>query len=68
MGISAPRLAQIRNHGKFEGWGDQRRRDGAGPDHSLHRNGHLPSHYRNHQYVVNNWREPRLHPPPLGQQ
>jgi Ni/Co efflux regulator RcnB len=26
----------------------------------------LPDRYRNNQYVVNNWREHRLRPPPRG--
>jgi Ni/Co efflux regulator RcnB len=51
-----------------EGWGEERRWDGAGPDHSFRRGDRLPSRYRNHQYVVNNWREHRLRPPPRGYQ
>ena len=42
--------------------------DGYGPDHDLRRGGHLPSRYRNHQYVVNDWRAHHLHAPPRGQQ
>lgn len=42
--------------------------DGYGPDHDLRRGGHLPSRYRNHQYVVNDWRSHHLHAPPRGQQ
>jgi len=34
----------------------------------FHRGGRLPSPYRSHQYVVNNWREHRLSPPPRGHQ
>jgi Ni/Co efflux regulator RcnB len=49
-----------------EGYGGERRWDGAGPSHDLHRGGRLPDRYRNHQYVVNNWREHRLRPPPRG--
>jgi Ni/Co efflux regulator RcnB len=49
-----------------EGWGEERRWNGAGPDHSFRRGDHLPSRYRNHQYVVNNYREHHLRPPPRG--
>lgn len=42
--------------------------DGYGPDHDLRRGGHLPGRYRNHQYVVNDWRSHHLHAPPRGQQ
>ena len=33
-----------------------------------HRGGYIPYEYRNRQYVVNNWRDHRLHAPPRGQQ
>jgi len=49
-----------------EGWGEERRWDGAGPDHSFRRGQRLPERYRNHQYVVNNYREHHLRPPPRG--
>ncbi len=49
-----------------EGWGEERRYDGAGPDHSFRRGGRLPERYRNHQYVVNNYRQHNLRPPPRG--
>jgi Ni/Co efflux regulator RcnB len=49
-----------------EGFGEQRRWDGAGPSHDLRRGGRLPDRYRNHQYVVNNYREHHLRPPPRG--
>jgi Ni/Co efflux regulator RcnB len=49
-----------------EGWGEERRWNGAGPDHSFRRGDRLPSRYRNHQYVVNNYREHHLRPPPRG--
>jgi Ni/Co efflux regulator RcnB len=39
---------------------------GAGPDHNFHRGGRLPSQYRNHQYVVDNWRDHHLSAPPRG--
>jgi Ni/Co efflux regulator RcnB len=32
-----------------EGWGEERRWNGAGPDHSFRRGERLPSRYRNHQ-------------------
>jgi Ni/Co efflux regulator RcnB len=49
-----------------EGWGEERRWNGAGPDHSYRRGDRLPARYRNHQYVVNNYREHHLRPPPRG--
>jgi Ni/Co efflux regulator RcnB len=49
-----------------EGWGEEHRWNGAGPDHSFRRGDRLPSRYRNHQYVVNNYREHHLRPPPRG--
>jgi Ni/Co efflux regulator RcnB len=51
-----------------EGWGEGRGWNGAGPDHSFRRGDRLPDRYRNRQYVVNNWREHRLRPPPRGYQ
>jgi Ni/Co efflux regulator RcnB len=49
-----------------ESWGEERRWNGAGPDHSYRRGDRLPTRYRNHQYVVNNYREHHLRPPPRG--
>jgi len=49
-----------------EGYGGDRRWDGAGPSHDIRRGGRLPARYRSHQYVVNNWREHHLRPPPRG--
>ena len=49
-----------------EGWGEERRWNGAGPDHSFRRGDRLPSRYRNHQYVVDNYRQHNLRPPPRG--
>jgi Ni/Co efflux regulator RcnB len=49
-----------------EGWGEERRWDGAGPDHSFRRGQRLPERYRSHQYIVNNYREHHLRPPPRG--
>ena len=43
-----------------------RRWDGAGPNHDIRRGGRLPDRYRNHQYVVNDWRSHHLRPPPRG--
>jgi Ni/Co efflux regulator RcnB len=34
----------------------------------MHRGDRLPSRYRNHQYVVNNWRSHHLSAPPRGHQ
>ncbi|MEO8653019.1 MAG: RcnB family protein [Ramlibacter sp.] len=41
---------------------------GAGPDHNFHPGDRLPPQYRNHNYVVNDWRGHRLSPPPAGYQ
>jgi Ni/Co efflux regulator RcnB len=60
---------QARGGGRYgnEGWGgDERRWNGAGPEHSFRRGDRLPERYRNHQYVVNNYREHHLRPPPRG--
>jgi Ni/Co efflux regulator RcnB len=59
---------QARGGGRYgdEGYGGDRRWDGAGPNHDIRRGGHLPSRYRNHQYVVDNWRDHNLRPPPRG--
>ncbi|MFL6635342.1 MAG: RcnB family protein [Massilia sp.] len=62
---------QARGGGRYgdEGYGgdrDNRRWDGAGPNHDIRRGGRLPSRYRNHQYVVDNWRDHHLRPPPRG--
>jgi Ni/Co efflux regulator RcnB len=59
---------EARGGGRYgnEGYGGERRWDGAGPSHDLHRGNRLPDRYRNRQYVVNNWREHRLRPPPRG--
>jgi Ni/Co efflux regulator RcnB len=40
--------------------------DGAGPNHDLRRGGRLPSRYRTHQYVVDNYRVHHLSAPPRG--
>lgn len=62
---------QARGGGRYgdEGSGgdrNNRRWDGAGPNHDIRRGGRLPSRYRNHQYVVDNWRDHHLRPPPRG--
>ena len=44
------------------------RERGIGPDHRFHRGDRLPPEYWNHRYVVDNWREHRLSPPPRGYQ
>lgn len=43
-----------------------RRWDGAGPNHDIRRGGRLPARYRNHQYVVSDYRTHNLRPPPRG--
>ena len=39
---------------------------GAGPDHAFYRGGRLPASYRDHRYVVSDWRGHHLSPPPRG--
>jgi Ni/Co efflux regulator RcnB len=39
---------------------------GAGPDHDFRRGGRLPAQYRDHQYVVDDWRAHHLSAPPRG--
>ncbi|MBB3214810.1 Ni/Co efflux regulator RcnB [Herbaspirillum sp. Sphag1AN] len=41
---------------------------GFGPEHGFHRGDRLPPEYWSHHYVVDNWREHRLSPPPRGYQ
>lgn len=59
-----------RHDGARGGWGRTESfssgYDGYGPDHNLHRGERLPSRYRTHQYVVDNWRAHHLTPPPRG--
>jgi Ni/Co efflux regulator RcnB len=52
------------DHG-YHGGHDER---GAGPNHDWRRGQRLSGEYRNRQYVVDNWREHRLSPPPRGYQ
>jgi Ni/Co efflux regulator RcnB len=40
--------------------------DGYGPNHNMHRGDRLPSRYRTHQYVVDNYRAHHLSAPPRG--
>ncbi len=44
----------------------QKQSRGAGPHHEFHPGGHLPNEYRNHQYVINDWRNHHLSAPPRG--
>jgi Ni/Co efflux regulator RcnB len=59
---------QARGGGRYgnEGYGGEHRWDGAGPEHSWHRGDRLPSQYRSHQYVVDDWRGHHLRRPPRG--
>lgn len=45
---------------------DDRQYGARGPQ--FHRGGRIPQEYRNHQYVVNNWRDHHLSAPPRGHQ
>jgi len=52
-------------HGSDSRNGPHNRQFGArGPE--FHRGGHIPGGYRNHEYVVDDWRAHRLSPPPRG--
>ena len=59
---------QARGGGRYgnEGYGGEHRWDGAGPEHSWRRGDRLPSQYRSHQYVVDDWRGHHLRRPPRG--
>jgi Ni/Co efflux regulator RcnB len=41
---------------------------GAGPSHNFYRGGRLPAEYRDHRYVVSDWRGHHLSAPPRGYQ
>ncbi|MFM0721240.1 RcnB family protein [Paraburkholderia strydomiana] len=45
---------------------DNDRFDDHGGPRGWHRGDHLPSDYRDHQYVVDNWHEHNLQAPPRG--
>ncbi len=45
---------------------DVREHRGAGPEHQFQRGSRLPPQYRQHIYVVNDWRVHQLPPPPRG--
>ncbi|GAB2830070.1 RcnB family protein [Comamonas piscis] len=45
---------------------DARNHRGAGPDHRWVKGSRVPSQYRAHGYVVNDWRGHRLSAPPRG--
>jgi Ni/Co efflux regulator RcnB len=47
---------------------ERREERGAGPGHDFRRGQRLPPEYRHRQYVVDNWREHHLAPPPRGYQ
>jgi Ni/Co efflux regulator RcnB len=55
-----------RGHDGMDGDRGDGRPRGAGPDHAWHRGDRLPSQYRSHQYVVDDWRGHRLSAPPHG--
>ena len=55
---------QYRQDNHARGHGER----GAGPDHNFYRGGRLSPEYRNHQYVVNDWRGHHLNAPPRGYQ
>lgn len=66
-------------HGRGEGHGQKRGHGGPGPEDmgpgaSAYAPGHwrkgdrLPPEYRERQYVIDDWREYRLAPPPRGYQ
>jgi Ni/Co efflux regulator RcnB len=46
--------------------GGQDRGPGAGPNHEFHRGERLSSQYHNKNYVVDDWRNHHLSPPPRG--
>jgi Ni/Co efflux regulator RcnB len=56
------------NRGDWREHGDQQRYYYGARGPEWHRGGYLPREYRNHQYVVDNWRAHRLAAPPYGYQ
>lgn len=61
--------AQPRGPERHDDRGDQHDRydrRGAGPDHRWMRGSRVPPQYRDHIYVVNDWRGHRLSSPPRG--
>ncbi|WP_395026623.1 RcnB family protein [Comamonas odontotermitis] len=61
--------AQPRGPERHDDRGSQRDRSdhrGAGPDHRWVRGSRVPPEYREHIYVVNDWRGHRLSSPPRG--
>jgi Ni/Co efflux regulator RcnB len=65
-----PSRGQPERHAARDDRGHQARYDGrgAGPSHNFYRGGRLPSQYRDHRYVVNDWRGHHLSAPPRGYQ
>jgi Ni/Co efflux regulator RcnB len=61
-GYQQPAPPGYDRHGNGRYYGDR----GAGPDHGFYPGMHLPPHYRNYNYVVNDWRGHHLSPPPPG--
>src|SRR4051812_4284887 len=76
LGASSLSFAQGRGPDNDRGRGNEHRRDfdrrddhrpdprGIGPRYEFHRGQRLPAEYRNHSYVVSNWRAHRLSAPP----
>jgi len=56
------------DRGEYSRYGYRQGYDGrgAGPDHSFYRGGRLPREYRDHSYVVDDWRGHHLSAPPRG--
>ena len=55
-----------RDHGDRRDYRERHFERGAGPNHSFHRGGRLPSEYRHRHYVINDWRGHHLSAPPRG--
>ncbi len=65
-----PEHAQPQQHQAYNDRGHQGHPEGrgAGPSHNFYKGGHLPAEYRDHRYVVNDWRGHHLSAPPHGYQ
>jgi Ni/Co efflux regulator RcnB len=55
-------------HAQHDGRWNQRNHHYNARGPQFHRGGHIPYEYRNHRYVVSNYRHHHLSPPPRGHQ
>ncbi|MDP3637295.1 MAG: RcnB family protein [Azonexus sp.] len=58
---------RVRHDNRSARYDNDRRGRGAGRNHDVYRGQRISSEYRNHNYVVDDWRGHRLSAPPRGQ-